>query len=60
MSSSELPTGRNNPELAMLRERLAEAQFSTQDDGYPPHDEEAFQEGYPHKGPGGYGAPGEF
>lgn len=32
----------------------------TNDPRYPGHDEEAFQEGYPRKGGGGYGSPGAF
>lgn len=49
-----------SPELAGLRNALSEAHYPEEDPRYPPHDEEAFQEGYPRKGNGGYGSPGQF
>ncbi len=55
------PTGyRGSPEAVPVFEALQEAFYENEDDRYPPHNEEAFQEGYPRKGTGRYGSPGEF
>ncbi|MEK9184196.1 MAG: hypothetical protein AAB892_00495 [Patescibacteria group bacterium] len=56
LGAFELPQGR--PAVAGEVYRALEAEFP--DPQYPPHDEEKFQEGYPHQGSGGYGSPEEF
>lgn len=56
----ERPSTQPDPGLQQTISRLNSALNEGHDDRYPPHDEEQFQEGYPRKGNGGYGSPGEF
>jgi hypothetical protein len=51
-----LPSGRSAETAHVFRALESELP----DSRYPAHDEEKFQEGFPHKGDGGYGSPGKF